>query len=265
MDERLVAVEQPVPPGQQVALQPPLAHVLAQYLHHPAVRGQVIVPRHDLPVEGPVGHLEDVGEPVGFGLVGPEQPEVRRVGLDHVAQPGAEYPGGFGHARARAGDRHGVVGEVGQPQVAQEQAAVGVRVRAHPPLAARGQRRQLGYQRAAGVEELLRVVRTHPRLELRQVLGISARRGDRDLMRPPGPLHRQPVHHLGPGPPLRRLQDDGRPDGSGQVRVLPGPPLDGADLADRRVHGGRELLVHQLGIVALDRVHGVSVAAQQRL
>ena len=238
MDERLVAVEQPVPPGQQVALQPSLAHVLGQHLHHPAIGRQVIVPGHDLPVERPVGHLEDVAEPVGRRLIRPEQPEVRRVGPDHVAQPVAEHPGRFRHPRARRADRHGVVPEVGQPELTQQQAAVGVRVRAHPPLAARGQRGQLGHQRTGAVEQLFRPVRAQPRLKLCQVLRVVAGPDDRDLVRPPRPLHRQPVHDLGPGPPLRRAQDDGRPGRPGQITLLPGPALDDADLPDHRVHGG---------------------------
>ena len=140
-----------------------------------------------------------------------------------------------------------------------------MRVRAHPPLTARGQRGQFRHQGTRGVEELPGPVRAHPLLELGQVPGVIAHRGDRNLVSPPGPLHRQPVHHLGPGPALGRLQHDGRPGRPGQVALFPGPALDGADLADRRVHGGRELLVHQLGIVAFDRVHGVPVAAQQRV
>jgi hypothetical protein len=41
--KRLVAVEQPVPAGQQVALQPALAQVLGQHLHHPAVAAQMVI------------------------------------------------------------------------------------------------------------------------------------------------------------------------------------------------------------------------------
>ena len=109
------------------------------------------------------------------------------------------------------------------------------------------------------------MVGVHPLLEQRQVPGVIPRRGDRDLVRPPRTLDRQPVHHLGPGPPLGGLQDDGRPGRPGQVAFVPGPALDGADLADRRVQGRGQLLVHQLGIIALHRVRRVPVAAQQRL
>jgi hypothetical protein len=38
VDERLVAVEQPVPARQQVTLEPALAEMLGQHLQHPAVR-----------------------------------------------------------------------------------------------------------------------------------------------------------------------------------------------------------------------------------
>ena len=42
VDEGLVAVEQPVPPGEQVAFEPALALVLAEDFHHAARRGRGI-------------------------------------------------------------------------------------------------------------------------------------------------------------------------------------------------------------------------------
>ena len=140
-----------------------------------------------------------------------------------------------------------------------------MRVRAHPPVADGGQRGQSGDQGAVGVEQFLRVVGAHPLLQLGQVLRVLPGRGERDLVRPPGALHRQAVHHLGPGPALGGAQHDHRPGGPGQIAVDAGAVLDGADLGDDLVHGRGELLVHQLGVVALDRVRGVPVAAQQRL
>ena len=56
--ERLVAVEQPVAAGEHVALEPALAQVLGQHLHHPAAAGQVVVAGLDLGHPHPVGHLE---------------------------------------------------------------------------------------------------------------------------------------------------------------------------------------------------------------
>ncbi len=79
VDERLVAVEEAVPAGQQVALQPALALVLGEDLHHPAVRGEVVVGREDLGHPGLVGHLEDGAEAVRGGLVRAEDAEVLAV------------------------------------------------------------------------------------------------------------------------------------------------------------------------------------------
>src|SRR5204862_6627968 len=93
-------------------------------------------------------------------------------------------------AEARARPRHldGVVAEVRQREVAEERAAVRVRVRAHAPLAARGQLGELGGEPAAVVEELLRPVAPHPLLEDLQVLRVLARAENRDLVRPPRAL-----------------------------------------------------------------------------
>ncbi len=264
VDERLVAVEQPVPAGEQVALQPALALVLGQHLHDPAVRGQVIIARLDPRVEGPAGGLEHGIEPVGGGLVRPEQPEGPRVAPGHVAQPGAQDPGAFGLTGARLGHLHRVVAEIGQVQVAQQQAAVGVRIGAHPPVGARGQPGQLADQGPVGVEQLFRPVAAHPVLELAQVLRVGARAGDRHLVRAPGALDLEPVHHLRAGPALGRLEHDHRPARPGQVAVPPGPPLDGADLIHHLVQGGGELLVNPVRDVAGHPVHPVAVALQQR-
>ena len=48
VDEGLVAGEEAVPAGQQVAFQPALALVLAEHLHHAALVGDVVVAGDDL-------------------------------------------------------------------------------------------------------------------------------------------------------------------------------------------------------------------------
>ena len=68
--------------GLQVPLQPPLARVLAQDLHHPAGWGEVgVVRRHrvDRPGVGAVGGREDRAEKVRGGLVGADDTEVPLV------------------------------------------------------------------------------------------------------------------------------------------------------------------------------------------
>ena len=93
-----------------------------------------------------IGHLENVAEPVRRRLVGAEEAEGLRVPLDDVAEERPEHARrlarasspGFGHV-------DGVVAEVGQHEVAQEHAAVRVRVRAHAAVALGRQRGELGH------------------------------------------------------------------------------------------------------------------------
>ena len=125
------------------------------------------------PPRRPVGRLEHGVEPVGRRLVRAEQPEGRRVGADHVAQELAEHPRRL--ARSVAGRSHldRVVAEVRQAQVAQQQAAVGVRVGAHPPLAARAPARRAPGAARRLVEQLLGPVGAQPPRGARGARGSS--------------------------------------------------------------------------------------------
>ena len=63
VDERLVAVEQPVPPGEQIALQPALALVLAEHrVQHASGRREKFVVRQGRGVPLTVGDFEDGSE-----------------------------------------------------------------------------------------------------------------------------------------------------------------------------------------------------------
>jgi hypothetical protein len=57
VNERLVAIEQSVPPGEQIALEPALALMLAQHFHHAPVRREKFVVRHGRGVPLAVGRL----------------------------------------------------------------------------------------------------------------------------------------------------------------------------------------------------------------
>ena len=57
-------------PREGVTLEPALAQVLAQHLHHPTVGSQVVVGVEHLADEASVGLLEDCLETVAGGLVG---------------------------------------------------------------------------------------------------------------------------------------------------------------------------------------------------
>jgi hypothetical protein len=129
-------------------------------------------------------------------------PEVRHVAPHDVAQEPAEHAGGLDGAGA--GFRHvdGVVAPVGQAQVGQERAAVGVRIGAHPPRAGRVQVADGGHRPAGLVEELLGAVAAQPVLEHAAVPVVLPRVGEGHLVRAPRALDRQPVDLGRAGPPL---------------------------------------------------------------
>ena len=264
VDERLVAVEHPVPPGEQVALQPALAQVLRQHLHHPAVRGEVVVPGDGLGVPGAVGRLEQRRQPVGRGLVGTHDPERAGVGAHHVAQVLPRHVGRRTGPGARVRDVDGVVAELRQQQVLQQRSAVGARVRAHPTVAGRCQRGQVRAERTVGGEQLLRLVAAHPLLELRTVLGVGADLRQRHLVRPPGALDLQPVDDRRAGPALGRAQHDHRPDRTPDLGPGAGAGLDRGDVVERVVHRRGQRAVHQHRVVAGHEDRAVPVALHQR-
>jgi hypothetical protein len=127
VDERLVAVEDAVPSGQQVALQPALAEVLREDLQHAPVGSEPLVLRRALRKPDPVGDLQDRAEAVRLGLVGAEHAERLRIRRRHVAYEAAQHPHRLADALRRRRHLDGVVAEVRQAQVARQLAAVRVR------------------------------------------------------------------------------------------------------------------------------------------
>jgi hypothetical protein len=251
--------------GEEVAFEPPLALVLGEDLHDAAVVRHVLVRGVDLGLPLAVGGLEDGVPAVGGGLVRAEDAEVAGLGveLEDVAQELPLDAGRLGQGGAGEVDLHGVVAEVGYPEVAQHGAAVGVGVGAHPPLARGGERRDLGAEPAALVEQLLRAVAAHPLVEHPHVLRAGGHLGHRHLMGAPGPLDRLAVHDLGAGPPLGGAEDDHRPAGALAEAVLADVPLDAPDLVEHLVHHSGHALVHGLGLVPFHVIGGVAVAAHQ--
>ena len=170
VDKGLIAGEKAMATGEKIPFEPALAHVLAEHFHHAAVGGDVVVALQDLLHRTPIGDLEDRVPTVRCGLIRGENPEIVRVQLQHVPQELALYPRGLGFHGARL--RHGdcVVAEVRHAQLAQQDAAVGMRIGAHASLAGRRQIRQFGKQLPGLVEQLLRLVAPHPLLKNLDVL-----------------------------------------------------------------------------------------------
>ena len=114
------------------------------------------------------------------------------------------------------------------------------------------------------VEQLLRLVRAHPLLELAQVLWVLREAGERHLVRAPRALGRLAVDLLRAGPALRRAQHEHRPARPLRGLACPSGALDLGDLVERAVELGRERLVDRVGIVARDEARRVAVALEQR-
>ena len=239
MNECLVAVEQAVPAGERVAFEPPLAEVLAQHLHHPAIGREVIIDGERLRHPGPVGHVEDGAESIGDRFIGSHQAEVPGIVGDDVTQIPAQ-----------------------DLQLLGELATVRMRIRAHPASTGWWQRGQFRHQRPALVEQLLRTVAAQPFVQDPQMLRLC-HVVDRDLVGAPGSLDRQPVHHLGTGPALRRPHHDHGPEWASRALFLSRRSLDFLDLVEDELQQGGHPLVHLHRVVAGDDVRRVAVAHEE--
>ncbi len=101
-------------------------------------------------------------------------PKMRKLsGLSRITSVSQlpEHPGGLGDRRAWRRYVDAEVAEVGQPQILEQQAAVGVRVVAHPQLALRCQRGDVRVEFAVFVEQFVGAVGRQPVGEHLQVFG----------------------------------------------------------------------------------------------
>ena len=157
-DEGLVAVEQPVPPGEQISFQPTLALVLAEHRVQHASGGReefIIVDFPGVPLT--VGDFKHRAQEIRECLIGTEDAEIALVlvQLGHVTQELAQHERVLAVDGAGRRHVHRVVVEVGHAQVAQQHAAVGVRIGAHPSVALRCQFGQFRHESAILIEQLV--------------------------------------------------------------------------------------------------------------
>ena len=159
--------------------------------------------------------------------------------------------------------RHRVVAEVRQPQVAQQEAAVGVGIGAHATLPGGSQFRKLGNEPARLVEQFVRPIASQPLLQEPHV-ARSDHVADRDLMRAKSAFDLLPVHRLRAGPTLWRAQNDHGPARTLREPLRTSIALDAANLGDDGVERCRHLLVHVHRVIALDDIGHVPVAVEER-
>ena len=129
--------------------------MFGQHLHHVAIHAQFTaigvlwqIFRHPHLLGGFVDGLQSVG----VGLVGAEQPVAASVELDQITDQLAEGVGVLGQGLTGNfnGDGQGI--NVGPVQIRAQQAAVGMGVGAHAPLALGRQLAQLSPQQPFGIE-----------------------------------------------------------------------------------------------------------------
>jgi len=92
--------------------------------------------------------------------------------------------------------------KVRHAQVAQQHAAVGVWIGAHPPLALRRQLGQFWKEPAIVVEQLFGPVAFHPAFKLLDVIGMVGIHQEWHLVCPEGALDLQTVDNFRTGPAL---------------------------------------------------------------
>ena len=172
-------------------------------MHAPGGREKFVV-RHGRGVPLALGHFEEGFQAVGERLVGAEDAEIPLllVQLRHIAQERPEHMRVADAVRPRRGHVGRVVAKIRHPQVAEQNAAVGVGIRAHAPFALGRKFGQFRFQAALVIEEFLRPVAPQPVFQQLEVFGMGGRIGERHLVRPEGAFHLQAVDHLRPRPAL---------------------------------------------------------------
>src|SRR5450830_941819 len=121
MNERLVAVEDPMPPSEQVALKPAFTLMLAQHLHDPAIQGEEFIGAFSLCIPLSVGYLKNGVQAVRKRFVWTEDSEIALfpIEFNNVTQEYTEFVRVGRRHRPGCRHIHCIAPEVWHDQVAQ--------------------------------------------------------------------------------------------------------------------------------------------------
>src|SRR5664280_628143 len=189
-------------PCKQVAFEPSLAEMLAQYLHHAAVRTQFIVDRNNLSHRAAFGGLEDGVKTIGIRFIGTEHAKVRRIHFEDVPEEISQFTRCLGKNLTRSGDIQCIICEVRQSERDQLPPTIHMGIASHAPIPNRRESRQLIDELAIFVEEFLWLIALHPGFKNLEMLGVFTHRSERDLVSPESAFDRNSIHFLGTGPSL---------------------------------------------------------------
>ena len=134
-----------MPARQQISLQPSLALMLAEHLHHPALQSQMLIARNRFRDPLPFRHLKDGIQTIRHRLIRPKDAEILLVviQLDHIANEFAQNARIFRVGRPGLGQIDPIRLKFRHPQRPQQQSPIGVRIGPHSTSAARRQLSQL--------------------------------------------------------------------------------------------------------------------------
>ena len=265
-DKRLVRSKESVPPGEDIAFQPALAHMLGEVgVHDAAVFGEFVVVGIDLRVKIALGCLERAVKAVRHALVRPENAEVFAflVEFEYIAYISAEFQHILRAYRTGRGNVDRIFFEVGQAQIAQQLAAVGVRVGTDTAVSLRRERAQFGDQAIIFVKQFFGLIAQKPIFEQLHMFGLF--HGDGHLVCAEGVFDLQTVHDFRACPALGRAQHDHRPEGALVALALARFLLDILDLLDALVQRFRHLFVHGHGVVAFHKVGLPAASVEEAL
>src|ERR1700733_1970414 len=112
LSESLVRGPHAMTAGKQISLKPPFAEMLAQYLHHAAIRSEFIIDRNNLSHRASLCGLEDGVQTIGVCLVRAEDAEVPRVYPEDVAEEITQLARGLGQNQTWSRDLERIIREV---------------------------------------------------------------------------------------------------------------------------------------------------------
>ena len=209
------------------------------------------------------GDFEECVQTIGGGFVRPDHAEVRGIAIElhHVAQHLAHFAGGLGNDRTRF--RHGdrIAGEIGHLEVAQQQAAVGVRGSSLMRRCPFGASSCTGISvpaesnssRAGSSSSILQACAGAP---------ACGKLGERYLMRAESAFDLDIIDDLGAGPAFG-VRSTIMGQRALAKAVGAGFALDGLNLGEDLIHGGSHELVHGPRLVARDEMRPVAAAMEK--
>ncbi len=263
--EGFIGCEETMTAGKKVAFKPALAHVLGEHrIHDTAVRAEMIIRVKMLGVPVAVLHFEYRIETVRIRLVRPKDTEVLCIiiELEDIADKLAE----LGHiltvlAAMLLTDVKGVIAEIRHTQIAEQFAAVAVRIRADAVFAGRCKCRKLRKEMSFRIKQFFRMVAVQPVGENLKMLRLVHH--DRHLVCQEVAFNTVSVNHLRTGPSLGSAENDHRPYRSCRISCLTGMLLDRFDGFDDRIHRLSHLAVHRHRVIAFDEIRLPSAAVEE--